>query len=322
MNRLVIALGVTTLLFASSTAYFARVLWMEKASTAQITASAQVPPTTRVLPALRPWGSGVAQPEAPVSESPGEPDLPDAGQLAVARHRLNQLLDPVGRAERGVSIRRLLYPDYALLARSIGFPLQDVDRLVDTITEQTLQRMQRRLECELSPQCDLRAFHVLASEGQKQDLGRALGAEMFERYTQLSAAYVEAALAYELHSRLPAGSRLTDAQMNRLALALHEERQAFTERAKRSGDELDESHGFLLSAAAPEAAGATAQRIRSAAEYSQGLRHRAATILTQDQLGAFVVLQDEQLSRHTEDLQDRETAEAARRAAGRQAGAR
>jgi hypothetical protein len=211
MSRLDWILAAASVVLASTTIYYGRVLHVERAERMRVaveTPGSGAHPDAAAEPAaMAPEQlvetTAVAVPMPPVSaaatggrqEPPQEPAAPiskDPGDMAVARHRLAQLRTPEGRGamvrEGEQELRRMLGTEMEILPgrklAGIGLAPEEIDRVVGPIVEYMLRAQERALECESDPVCDEDALMLELQPAMEAEMATLVGKERFERFRQ------------------------------------------------------------------------------------------------------------------------------------------
>ena len=313
MNRVVLLLAATTLTFTATAIYYAHALNIEKARQ----------PRTELRTAAERIESVAGTDSVGPAAAADKAGATDAGKKrdpaedAVARHQLARLRDPAGRAERKERSIESLRDAYGPYARGIGLSHEDLGRLVEALAERTLERTQRRLECQLDPACDEK---TLPQASSRQDMADLLGPEMYARYREFSESVLDRGQVADMRRQLSTPNELSDAQADRLITALSAERRKFATETEQNGLELQAriigpaSGIFLQSASTRGAADPFAERMESATRYNQRILSLASTVLTAGQLAEFKVMQDNKLQEYEELLREEAIRESVRKA--------
>src|SRR6186713_2209638 len=171
MNRMVLLLGVTTLVSGTITVYYAHALQQERTRATQLTI---LYPTQSVqTPAVQAATSPRAAVPQPAGPQPAGPQpagkhatsrgyltaeefetVTQAEQRAVARYRLEQLRDPNGQARATAENARQARFLLNEIAPPTGFSKQDKERLIEATKAVLLEDERLTLECEADPDCD------------------------------------------------------------------------------------------------------------------------------------------------------------------------
>ena len=181
MNKLAFALGVTTVVFASTTVL--------RACLAAGTGRAGRPPVPQIAQQSRasavPSARSAQDPPADTATatkptSPATVAAPDkARQLAMSRARLARLSDPQDRAEQFATLADMFRSNFFRVAKTAGWSRDDLDRVTAAMAERTLQRKETRLRCEVAPPCFAEPDTPAArKEADHQTLVQLLGEEL------------------------------------------------------------------------------------------------------------------------------------------------
>jgi hypothetical protein len=319
MNRLTFILATTTVVFASTTVYFARAFYAERprAAPARVVQVPRHPTPSRM-------SGNRAAPSEPVDSAPARqapsPVHPASGtpeQIAFSQARLNRLTDPQARAEQLTNLTALLRRNFYTAAQGAGWTREDLDRVAAMLAERTLQRMEARLRCELGVNCVPGPNSATIKELDRQEMAVLLGEEKVARYEQYLGSTVERNTVGFMRTRLSEADPLSDTQAERLINALTEENHRFTEAAKLEGTEITTEGleaGRILAAGKIQTAEGRARMLESGTEYARRLHDRAAEILTPAQLIEFDEMQEETLRSLRERLKFDELRESTRTA--------
>jgi hypothetical protein len=239
--------------------------------------------------------------------------VPLPGQIAVTRHRLDELHDPAARAERGKAFASLLRADWVQMAPHVGLSPSELDRFLADMSERMLKRMERLLQCELDPTCDLEALRKAPGMSQDEMIAAALGPEKYARFKAYQDSFGERNVVFALNLELPAASAVNDATGDKLVEALGTLRRQFVQNAEGLGEKVQTDNGIYSSAVAG-APDEYARRRETAAEYVRRELQVAGGILTPKQLAVFKDQQERYLYGFTDRMKNAEVAAAARAA--------
>jgi hypothetical protein len=319
MNRLNLILLAATLVFGATTFHYARTWQRLQAPDSPVASSnpagpAADPPEVLLPTPLPPREEAGAAAQDSTRRNPLS--------LALARHRLSQLRDPEQHARRARALIALM-GNWEATAPYIGLTQAEVTRFLEEYAARSLQRQQRRLECQLDVACDLAALQRTYQGEAQRDQSELLGPERHARLKALQARSQDTYFAEQLNRRLPPSSALSGERLARLAQALDEERQLFAAEARQSGMQVQKFHSstslWLEAAGAPEAPGGYAQLRDSLTHFSQRLHGRAAGVLDGAQLALFKSSLELSLEERLAILRDEEAEYAIRREAIREA---
>ena len=150
----------------------------------------------------------------------------------------------------------------------------------------------------------------------REEIARFLGAEKFALLMAWLDAFPERLNMQMLRDSLPPESRLSDAELQTLSLALAEERLKFVTEAETRHEKVEWSMGGLASAAVPGNAKEYDKRLESVTQLVTRRNERAGQLLRDAQLSAFKAWQDRTLAAYKSELEDQAISAAARKAAG------
>ena len=316
MNRLAFTLALTTVLFASTTVYFAHAFQAERARAAN-------PPRVRVvektvISSATPVDQATPAAAVPAGPPPGTYVRNRAAEIAFSRARLKRLTDPEGRAEQLANLTAMTRSNYYAVGRGAGWTRDEIDRVAAVLAERSLQRMEMRFRCDVTPNCTTPPLSdAEKKEADHLELVQLLGEAKVARFDRFLATTAERTTVEFMRLRLSDGGPLSDAQTERFISAIAEENRRFTEGAKARGTEVRISMYGYGSATLPvegdlKTAAGRLRAIESATEYARNLHDRAAQILTPAQLASFDEMQEETLRSVRESVRLQEIGEAAR----------
>lgn len=327
MTKLTLALALTTVVFAGSTAWLVRELGAERARVAALTTAhaaiaarnavaAPAAVATEVAATTRTAGPPANPPTAaPVSSDPSATSK--AVRAALARDYLEQFTDPVRRAGIVARTRAELRRAYTHLAKTVGLTPDEETRLIDLLAEQRVRSREAIAQCSLEATCQ--PGNALPGEAERamQEQTALLGSERYERFIEFGKSVAERRQVSELGRRLPDGESLSDAQTEELIASLAAEGRRFAEEAQQRGDAvaaLSVKPGTIVMAAPRAGPDLGARQMESAAEFSRRMREQAAKVLTPRQMETYNQMQDELLSSARESVRYDEVVDNARRA--------
>jgi hypothetical protein len=307
-----------TLVLGASTYYYATA-WQQQRARNVLAMSASIAVTS----AHQAESAGAASTDDPAPASfaasadatAPEKSGRDEVSLALARHRLEELQDPLARSRRVKELAELL-SGWESAAPYIGMSSGEFAHFQEAYVDRLLQRQQRRLECQLDPACEQTSLPD-AGAAAEQDRAELLGHTRYARLKAFMKSDRDRGFVTELNRQLPSASTLSESQAGNLATALAEERERFVSEA-RQGDRSVRSYvsgpGIQLEAASLSgAADEHAQLRESMVEFTRRQHDRAAGMLTAAQLAQFKALQDQSLATWLASLRDDEIVAAIRR---------
>jgi hypothetical protein len=322
MNTAIKVLSLSTALFAASTIYLAVELHRRgdaagspanrPGSTEQLTVAAPQPPA-----AGSGSGSGSGNPgsshapgaasaelasvdlqksAAPPSDTRQSREEGDAS-LVFARQFLARYDDSAQRAVLLDEARAAVRRQYSLLKERLKLDDATFDQLVTLLAEQNLQAQQHWARCAVEPRCDVNdPSRAPATHDPSQELLALLGGDKIDAFNKYRDSISERDAVAQFRGRLSDSSYLPEAQAEQLVAALAEERQRYSQEASQRGARLRGWGTNLGMIMYPDDIGSVEQQLAEAAQYSQRMQARAASILTPAQLAAYVQMQEELLA--------------------------
>jgi hypothetical protein len=298
MRKLIVALSMSTVTLAATTAYFARELQRERSLKADVvpTAVAEKPANT---PTPTPSADkGDARPAAPPAATSGEEEL-DPREAAKRRLALNaeqelaKLLDPAKRRTRLDEMKVSSRRHFPQLAQVLRLSDAEYDRLLELLAEQGIATHEMMLRCALDPGCKFPGIDSSYRDSQKLQVTALIGADRQLRLDKYLQSLNERNGVAQFRGRLPEKHYLSDAQSERLIAAIAEEHQRFEAEITQGGGGFSGYNtggvSFVLSG---EEAGVE-KRLAEATEYVEKIRERAAQVLTAGQLAIYDEMLDE-----------------------------
>lgn len=318
MRTSTLILSLTAATFAMSTAYLAWELHerdpVSEVQAARTTSHAGTIGGTEGSMAAAPMTPAAARaaPEASIGTTPASTaegklatsspaggvkrvDANDPGAM-FARQLVARLDDSVQRQalldEQKASVRR----QYARLKEQLKLSDAKFDQLVTTLAEQNLQGQENWARCSIDPTCNPKDESRMRIDDRTQELLALLGSESYEDFNAFRETLQERDAVAQLRGRLNDNLFLPQAQAEQLIAALADERKRFAQETTARGSTVNGWGTTLGTIWYPEDAVTIEARLSEAAQYSQRLRARAATVLSAAQLAAFVQMQEELLA--------------------------
>jgi hypothetical protein len=313
MNKLVATLASTTVLFAGTTFYFWQQLEAREtkgatvqdaaatgtAATGQIQAPA-VAPTTQSLASAGKGASGAAANANPATASA----LPPAGSatkaepsremvLPYAKDFLRQFDDSTQHASLLKAARAGIESQYSRLRERLKLDAATFGQLVDILSEEQLDQQANYFRCVLVATCD--PSKMAPPRDRSSEYLALLGSDGYAQYTAYRDALPEWQSVVQLRGRLSEANYLKDGDAERLMSALSAERSRFSVESNQAGAQL-RGWGNGAGMVWYSSDGGAEEQLASATQYSERMRQSAASILTAEQLRAFVQLQEEMLA--------------------------
>lgn len=315
MRNITGILALTTLAFASTTAYLAYELYSRNVSPAVAPVAAVEPASAagrgpeQVAP-----GASAGKPAPEISAQSAASSSPAAkpadsrpaatqksevneGTLMWARPFLARFDDSVQHGELLNEAKTGIRRQYAKLKEQLKLSDAEFDQLVTQLAEEMLQAQEQYARCAVNPQCDPNdPSRRPALADHSQEYLALLGADGMGAFAQFRSSIGERDQVIQLRGRLPDSNFLPEPQAEQLIKALAEERNLYQQESAQRGS-LVKGWGTQLGMLFYSAdSGSVDQQIAEAQEYSQRMRDRAAAVLTPAQLAAYAQMQDELLA--------------------------
>ncbi|HEU4781270.1 MAG TPA: hypothetical protein VFS58_15420 [Steroidobacteraceae bacterium] len=317
MNKTVVILSLTTAAFAASTAYLAADKFLgntggpggsplaaegqsiyapqrQQAATQLAEAGQTGLPDAAAAPAsrsIRPEDSA----QAPVA--PAKQGAETDGSALFARQFLARYDDSVQRAAMLDESRTAIRRQYARLKEQLKLGEATFEQLVTLLAEESLQWQEHFSRCAVDPRCDPKdPSRRNANIDRSQEYLAVLGPDDVEAFNQFRGSIGERDQVIQLRGRLPDSNFLPEAQAERLIEVLAEERKLYHDESTQRGATLSGWGTQLGVLFYSQDSSSVAQQVAEAAQYSQRMRARAASVLTPAQLAAYVQMQDELLA--------------------------
>lgn len=345
MKPLVIALSISTAAFAGSTVYFAGKLHdaRSRATLEWPTSTGQTSEVTVVAAsekagacadgdgarcARRTWPrSGAAadglrvSAESPAPSAEVQPAAPPAmtygderymqQQRRISAAFLRRYEDPTQRPEMLADEKAVVRRSTRGLAEAAGLSGEELDRLVDLLAEQRLERILADHRCRVDPSCDGLTYRFHDAEQHVAEVAALLGPEKHQKYRQFRLASTERSIVDQLRLRLVDGDALGSSDAERLISALWEERERFFTQAERRGVHLGIVRtAFSIVVTRTDERGMGNEVDHHTLEFNELASARAAAILTPAQLRVFKEIQDEAYRQIESSFRDQNAAKA------------
>lgn len=299
-------LTVISLALATSTAWLAIELHAARRELAELRDSS-MPATT--APAMSVAATDRRVPEVPtnpvaMSPPPTQPTRPrDATQAqgqaaqraATLAHNAwvrSWLDDPEKRAKRLADSRKSHERDFP--RRLLDLDNDDYNRLLDILAANDLRYAEAMYRCNTNPACDLQSAIETQMQANRHELVALLGDEKAQRLEIYRDNHMERNSVASFRSGLPDSMSLSDAQAERLADALGEERRGMVKEWQQHGEQIAGMANSWGSLNFPETQDVE-RRVAEATEFQRRQRDRAAEVLTSAQLEIFSKQQDQML---------------------------
>jgi hypothetical protein len=314
MNKLVATLATTTVLFAGTTLYFWRelearaggavtardVLPMAAAAEPTAGTAATANASARVSPGPMP-GAAAANVAANVAGTGAPPNAGAAAAadpsremaLPFARDFLRQYDDPAQRTSLLKAARAGIESQYSRLKERLRLDPSTFGQFVDLIAEEQLEQQANYFRCLVVATCD--TSKVGPPRDRSSEYLALLGSDGYSQYTAYRDVLPEWQSVVQLRGRLPEANYLKDSDADRLLSALAAERARYSAEAGQAGAKL-RGWGNGTGMVWYSGDGGAEEQLASAIQYSDRMRERAASILTAEQLRAFIQLQEEMLA--------------------------
>jgi hypothetical protein len=299
-------LTVISLVLATSTAWLALALYSARQELADLRHS---PATATAAPAISAAGTETRIPEVQanpvaISPRPNQPARPrdaidaqnDTAQRAATlahnvwvrgwlddpQKRANVLGDFRKSAERDIPRGLLVLDD------------DEYNRLLDTLAASNLRYAVAMYRCNTNLACDLQTAVETQMQTNRRELVELLGDEKAQRLENYRDNFMERNSVASFRSGLPDSMPLSDAQAEKLADALGEERRRMVNEWQERGEKilgLGNAWGSLNFPGTQD----IEQRVVEATEFQRRQRDRAAEVLTAAQLEIFTKQQEQML---------------------------
>lgn len=170
----------------------------------------------------------------------------------------------------------------------------DYNRLLDALAASDLRYAEAMYHCNADPACDSQTTMGTQLQVNRRELVGLLGNEKAQRLENYRDNYMERYSVASFSSGLPDAMRLSDAQAEKLADALGEERRRMVKEWQQRGEQIS---GMSNSWGSLEFPGTqdVEQRVAEATEFQRRQRDRAAEVLTSAQLEIFTKQQEQML---------------------------
>lgn len=170
----------------------------------------------------------------------------------------------------------------------------DNSRLLDILAASDLRHAEAMYRCNTDPACDLQSAIGMQIQANRRELVGLLGDEKALRLENYRDNYMERNIVASFRSGLLDSMRLSDAQAEKLADALGEERRRMVKEWQQRGEQISgmaNSWGSLNFPGTQD----VGQRLAEAMEFQRRQHDRAAEILTSAQLEIFTKQQEQML---------------------------
>jgi len=300
MRKALIALSLTTVAFATSTAYLARELHVERTRPAPPpnmpqAASAPPMPVREPRPDAAPAATTVTAAATPaLTASASDQAVTEAQIQAQQRQYMEEILvrlqDPEQREEMLAEYKMVSRNSNPRLAQALQLSTEEYDRLIQLMATGQINSIESSAHCSLDPQCNTHGIGRRETDWKTQEIANLLGPERQQKYNEYQNSIQERESVSQLRERLDDAAYLADGQAEALIRILAAERQQIT--ADSGGGFMGIGNGSGMAYVTVEGNSAE-ERFASAQENSQRLRARAAEVLTPEQLRVFNEMQDE-----------------------------
>jgi hypothetical protein len=203
------------------------------------------------------------------------------------------LADPEKRAKALSDYRK--NEESQLPRQVLDLSEDDYNRLLDTLAASNLRYAEAMYHCNQDPACDIGTAAKNQMQANRRELVELLGGEKAQRLEDYRDNYQERNNVASFRSELPDSLRLSDAQADKLADALGEERRRMTKEWELRGDRYSGMANMYGSLYFPDTTQDLEQRVAEASEYQRRQRERAAQVLTSGQLEVFAQQQEQML---------------------------
>jgi hypothetical protein len=170
----------------------------------------------------------------------------------------------------------------------------DFSRLLDTQAAGGLRYAEAMYRCNTDPACDLPTAIGTQNQANRRELVALLGDEKTQRLEMYRDNYMERSSVANFRSGLPDSMPLSDAQAERLADALGEERRGMVKEWQQRGEQIGGMGNAWGSLNFPETQDVE-RRVAAVTEFQRRQRDRAAEVLTSAQFEIFAKQQEQML---------------------------
>jgi hypothetical protein len=307
MRKLVVALSLSTLFLAISTAYLVHELRLARASVPMSAAVAAQPgqPTSAAHPEAH------AAAAITSAESGGDENFPTpvtttsdgqthtmtreqarANAVQQAREFLKTLADPERRRAYLEENKNQMRANYPGLAKYLGLDEVAFDRFLEVLASQELTLREKVSHCALDASCRFPGYDDSIGESMRLEAEALVGAETYRKFESFRDSRQERESVALLRGRLGDTDHMSDAQAERLALALTDERKNLEKDQATRVDGLTSfgSGGISIYA------GDNPEAIAAADALNRRMRDRAARELTAGQLAVYDQMRDDTMN--------------------------
>lgn len=304
MSKATALLAITSLGLAASTAYLALELHAaRRGSVARISAPEPAPSAAAKEARAVALSSAAAPTSVAASASVQESVSRNAEMIAASRaaraasdaHTRAMLADPDKRAKALRDMRKNTERDLPRLAQLLELSEDENSRLLDMLAEHNMRIVEAFSRCALNPPCDAMAVSAAQTQISRRELVELLGADKAQRLEDYRENFQERNTVARFRGDLPDALRLSDAQADKLADVLGEERRLMVKEWEQSGTSYSGIGNMYGSLLYPSTAKGVEQRVAEAVEFQRRQRERAAQVLTAGQLEAFTQRQNDML---------------------------
>jgi hypothetical protein len=316
MNKPAAVFATTTALFAASTFHFWQKAQMPgtrivaadagttgASATARGTPAAGSAGTAPSAPAVTAAAKSAASPATAAAARAPAPALPAArtAQADAAREKilpfakdwLRQYDDSTQRLSLQKAARAGIEAQYSRLRDRLKLDATTFGQLVDLLTQEQLEQQAGFFRCVVDATCDTN--YPRPPRDHSDEYLAMLGPDAFAQFNAYRQAMPEWQAVVQLRGRLGEANYLRDGDAERLLSALSAERERYVLESNQAGAKL-RGWGTGTGMVWYSGDGGVDEQLASAAQYSDRMRQRAASILNAEQLRAFVQLQDELLA--------------------------
>ena len=212
--------------------------------------------------------------------------------MPFAKDFLRQYDDMAQRAILVAKERTGTEAQYARIRDRLKLDEATFNQLVTLLAEETLDQQANYFRCVVDPACDLSNLPDIPN--RSDELLALLGADKYSEFTSFRRGLAEWQSVVQLRGRLSEANYLNDRDAERFMNVVTEERERYLAETQQSGA-TSRGWGNGSGMVWYLGDGPMEQQLASAAQYSDRMRKRAATVLSQEQLRTYVQLQDELL---------------------------
>ena len=303
MRNLTLPLAATTLIFAGSTAYFAREAnRLRDVPSRPVVADSRIATTGNFTPAAA--GSPLPAHTCPALSVTAEAVPPERSMANAARKhavsqipRLRRIFENPQALERERRQRIQNFDRFhGDLRKYVSLSDDEYQRYVTLLAELDISDMRSQYECTLDEACDLHETMMEKTRQRRPQLSALLGDEKILRIENYMDNVQERNVVFNLRDFLLDSQPLTDSQARDLVEELGAERREYVKDLLQTGADPHAMYTFESGVTYPSTARTTQEKLAAAKEYHRRMRERASRILNPDQLEVMTQIQEDWLA--------------------------